>query len=435
MNRMKPSNSTPARLKSLKCTQCGGAISIRGGHNVRTIVCQYCGACLDSKNEFAVLHRFINQKRPFMPLAIGARGKLKNVEFTVIGVLQYEQREDGEVYRWLEYLMFSYTHGYVYLCYEDGHWVLMHEVKDLPETDVEIVMPLKSKFEVRGHSFKVFECAAAKLTYVEGELTWQAKQNETIRYLDAICPPCLYSIESRASEIEYFWGEYISHKEISEAFKIECISPSTVFACQPFNCSPLYKSMAHGSLIASFLALLMYFMVTSSGAYVASDNLGDEVFKDSGTTSEFVIDSPGALYSATIHANHLDNAWAFFDIRVVNALETEEFCVMPAEVSYYHGVEGGESWSEGSRYETVYFRVPEAGNYKIDIEGEGNRGETNNPDPNFSLRSVSIEIRKGVRLGHHTLAWFFISLLLAAPYFVRVYRFEKKRWGEDEDDD
>lgn len=124
-----------------------------------------------------------------------------------------------------------------------------------------------------------------------------------------------------------------------------------------------------------------------------------------------------------------------FDLRVLNSAETEEFCAMPAEVSYYHGVEGGESWSEGSREETVYFRVPEAGNYKIDIEGEGNRGETNNPDPNFSLRSVSIEIRKGVRLGHHTLAWFFISLLLAAPYFVRVYRFEKKRWGEDEDDD
>jgi hypothetical protein len=95
MNEMKPANSPTPRLNKLKCTQCGGSISIRGGHNVRTIICHYCGACLDSKNEFAVLHRFINQKRPFMPLAIGARGKLKNVEFIVIGVLQYEQREDG----------------------------------------------------------------------------------------------------------------------------------------------------------------------------------------------------------------------------------------------------------------------------------------------------------------------------------------------------
>lgn len=432
---MNNSGANKPKLKSLKCTQCGGTISVRGGHNVRTIVCEYCGACLDSKKEFAVLHRFINQKRPFLPLKIGARGKLKGVEFTVIGVLQYEQREDGEIYRWLEYLMFSYTHGYVYLCYEDGHWVLMHEVKDLPETSVEIVMPLKSKFEVRGHSFKVFECASAKLSFVEGELTWQARQNETIRYLDAICPPYLYSIESRAAEIEYFWGEYLSHAEVSEAFKIECIKPSSVFSCQPFSCSPTYKSLAHGAMIASVIALLMYFMVTSSGTYVSGHTLGDAVFKDSDTTNEFVIDSPGALYSANVRVSGLNNSWAFLELRIINAAETEEFCAMPAEVSYYHGVEGGESWSEGSRDETLYFRVPEAGSYKIDIEGEGNRGETSVPDPNFSPGGVRVEIRKGVRLGHHTLAWFFISLLLAAPYFVRVYRFERTRWHEDEDDD
>ncbi|OGK08814.1 MAG: hypothetical protein A2W80_01540 [Candidatus Riflebacteria bacterium GWC2_50_8] len=429
------SQKAAAKLKSLKCTQCGGAIELRGGHNVRTIVCQYCGACLDSKKEFAVLHSFLNQKRPFMPLKIGARGKLKGIEFTVIGVLKYEQCEDGEIYRWLEYLLFSYTHGYVYLCYEDGHWVMMHEVKDLPETEVEIFMPRKAAIVVRDMTFKVFECASAKLSYVEGELTWQARQNEAISYLDAVCPPYMYSIEKRATEIEYFWGEYMSTTEISEAFKIEGIEPSTVFACQPFGCPAIIKSISHGALVASLLTLLIYFFVSSSGVSVTSQALGREVFDDGGVSNEFTIDDPGKLYGVTVSAPQLKNAWAFFDVRIMNPQQTEEFCSLPIEVSYYEGYEEGEHWSEGSDEDTVYFRVPESGTYKLEVEGEGNRGETSEPDPNFMLNTVRVTIRKGVRLGHHTLAWFFIALLIALPYFGLLYRFENKRWNDDDEDD
>ncbi|EKD84161.1 MAG: hypothetical protein ACD_39C00214G0005 [uncultured bacterium] len=434
MKQMKTTAATP-KLKSLKCTQCGGAIELRGGHNVRTIVCQYCGACLDSKKEFAVLHSFLNQKRPFMPLKIGARGKLKGVEFTVIGVLQYEQREDGEIYRWLEYLLFSYTHGYVYLCYEDGHWVMMHEVKDLPDNDVELIVPRKAKIVVRDMSFKVFECAKAKLTYVEGELTWQARQNEPISYLDAVCPPFMYSIESRASEIEYFWGEYISPQEIGETFKIESIEPSTVFACQPFSSSALFKSLSHGALAAALLALILYFFVSSNGTYVTSQSFDKNVYVDGSVSNEFIINEPDKLYGVTVYVPQLKNAWSSFDVRIMNAQQTEEFCAIPVDVAYYEGYEGGEHWSEGSDIETAYFKIPEAGTYKFEIEGEGNRGETDMPDPNFILNTVKVEIYKGVRLGHHTLAWSIIALLIAVPYFGLLYRFENKRWNDDDEDD
>ena len=132
------------------------------------------------------------------------------------------------------------AHGYAWLCYEDGHYVLMHEVKDLPETPVEIVSPRKTKFTVRDRAFKVFESAGAQISYVEGEMTWQAKQGEKIRYMDGVCPPYMYSIEMRGQEQEFFWGEYISTREISEAFRIENIQPVTVFCChvcgKPYFC-------------------------------------------------------------------------------------------------------------------------------------------------------------------------------------------------------
>ena len=420
-------------LRALKCTQCGGSIELRGGHNVRSIVCQYCGSCLDAKDEFKLLHKFVNNKRPYMPIKIGASGKLRGVMFTVIGALQYEEREEGEVYHWLEYLMFSPTHGYVYLCYEDGHWVLVHEVKDLPETPVELFSPRKTKFKVRDKSFKVFESSGAQISYVEGELTWLAKQGEKIMYLDAVCPPYMYSIEQRGSEQEFFWGEYISPAEMNEAFRIENIEPASVFCCQPMLVSPLFEAFSKGALAASVLALIMYFMISSNGRTVFQQNFTNQLFADGETSKEFKVDSPGTLYGITVQTPNLKNAWSFFDVRVVDRDETNQLFTMPTALSYYEGYEDGEYWSEGETEVVSYFRVPETGEFKLAVDGEGGTGEE--PAPNFSLGNVGVTIRKGVRLGHYTLIWFVVCLLLAAPYAIRYLRFEQARWHSDDDDE
>ncbi len=423
-------------LNSLKCTQCGGSIEVRGGHNVRSIVCQYCGACLDTKDSFKVLHQFLNQKRPFMPIKIGSKGKLKGVFFTVIGVTQKEQREDGEVFRWIEYLLFSPTHGYVYLDYEGGHWVLTHEVKDLPETDVDLVMPRKSTFKVRDKTFKVFESSGAQITYVEGELTWQAKQNEKVRYLDAICPPYSYSIEHRGSEQEYFWGEYINHKEIGEAFRIETVEPTDIAPAQPFSGSPIFGAISQGALIASVLAIVMYFFITTSGTPVMRHSFGSKIFKDIEISKEFKVEKPDELYSITVSSpSHVNNSWAFFDVKVVDKAETEKLFSMPTNISYYSGYEGGEYWTEGTKTVEAYFKIPEKGEFKLAVDGEGGTGNSTVADPKYSLSNLRVEIRKGARLGHFTLTWFFLSLLISLPYFLMRFSFEQRRWADDDEDD
>ncbi len=420
-------------LKTLKCTQCGGAIALRGGHNVRSIVCQYCGSCLDSKDQFKLLHQFLNQKRPFMPLKIGASGKLKGVQFTVIGVLQYSEREAGEVYTWLEYLLFSPTHGYVWLCFEDGHWVMMHEVKDLPETPVEMVSPRKTRFKVRDKNFKVFESSGAQISYVEGELTWLAKQNEKILYLDAVCPPYLYSIEMRGTEQEFFWGEYLSVQEVNEAFRIESFEPTTVFACQPFAASPLFEAFSKGALVAAMVTLVIYFLISSNGSLIMQHRFGNQLFVDGETSKEFKVDKPGSLYGITVDTPNLKNAWSFFDVRVVDRDETNQLFTMPTVTSFYEGYEDGEYWSEGDTEVVSYFRIPETGEFKLAVDGEGGTGEE--PAPGFNAGSVNVTIRKGVRLGHYTLTWFVLCLLAAAPYVVRYLRFEQARWHDDDDDE
>jgi hypothetical protein len=425
--------ASKAALKSIKCTQCGGSIDIRGGHNVKSIVCQYCGSCLDTKDEFKVLHQFLNQKKPFMPLKVGLKGKLKGVIFTIIGVLQMEERDCGEVFRWLEYLLFSPTHGYVYLVYDDGHWVMTHEVKDLPETPVDLTMPRKSTFKVRDKTFKVFESSMAQIKFVEGELTWQAKANEKVRYLDAVCPPYSYGIERRGGELEYFWGEYIPYQEINEAFKINSFAPTGVFSCQPFNANPWFEHISKGALVASVLAIVMYFFISSNGSVVFSHRFDKKVFTQGQVSKEFEVKDPGKLYGIKVHTPSLNNQWTYYNISVVDKDEKNKYFDMPTALSFYSGREGGEYWSEGSTTVTSYFTLPEPGMYKLSMVGEG--GTSNQPAKNFAVKNTNVEIREGVRQGHYTLVWFFLCLLIGAPYMIKKTMFETQRWADDEDDD
>jgi hypothetical protein len=368
-----------------------------------------------------------------MPLKIGLKGKLKGVNFTVIGVLQMEERDGIEIYRWLEYLLFSPTHGYVYLVYEDGHWVMVHEVKDLPDVPVDLAMPRKSTFKVRDKTFKVFESSAAKVIYVEGELTWQAKANEKVRYLDAICPPYSYGIEKRSTELEYFWGEYIPYEEINEAFKINSFEPTGVFSCQPFVINPIFESLSKGALAAGVIALLMYFFISSNGHRVFSHRFTKDVFSKGQVSKEFKVEDPSQLYGIKVHTPSLKDSWTYFDIRVVDKEEKNKYFSMPTSLSFYDGYEGGEYWSEGTTEVVAYFKVPEKGEYKLAMAGEGGRSE--NPNPKFALSSTNVEIREGVRQGHFTLTWFFLCLLAGAPYVIKKTSFEAQRWADDDEDD
>ena len=59
--------------------------------------------------------------------------------------------------------------------------------------------------------------------------------------------------------------------------------------------------------------------------------------------------------------------------RIVVRKDGKSIFSMAKEISYYSGYDGGESWSEGSRNAHAYFKVPEAGNYTLGIEGQTDR--------------------------------------------------------------
>src|SRR5690606_26627918 len=120
-------------------------------------------------------------------LKIGDQGKISGHVFTVIGRVIYEQHEGGYVYPWEEYQLYNPNHGYIFLSLEVGHWTLFRAVplsRDLPDPRE---VGYKQSIRYKQGVFKAYEVnARAKIAYVEGELSWIARQGSKIYFMDAI---------------------------------------------------------------------------------------------------------------------------------------------------------------------------------------------------------------------------------------------------------
>jgi hypothetical protein len=116
----------------------------------------------------------------------------------------------------------------------------------------------------------------------------------------------------------------------------------------------------------------------------------------------------------------VSNAWAFFDMTLVEERtgRTREFS---DAIGYYHGWDGGESWSEGSRRGGASVpRVP-PGRYRLVVNGQGST------PVGYSIQATH---------GSPALSLYLIALLvLLVPPAWRTIAgavFEHNRWMESD---
>ena len=104
------------------------------------------------------------------------------------------------------------------------------------------------------------------------------------------------------------------------------------------------------------------------------------------------------------------------------------------QVSYYHGVEGGESWSEGKRRKGALFKIRDPGTYRLRVSGEAGSHEA----ADATRIPFTLTLYAGYHPRRYLLAGLIISLLCAWILFDKRWGFERKRWAEvieDDDDD
>lgn len=415
-----------ARAQSLNCPNCGAGLKLNDPRNVVRVACGYCGSLLNAgeNQKFEILDKL--EKVPFVPLLpLGSRGTLDGKDLVVLGALVKSCVVEGVTYRWREYLLRDEKReDYHWIAESAGHWTFLSPV---PAGQVAAG---DSAATYQGRTYKRFQRTAATVDAVLGEFTWTVARGEKTTMTDYVSPPRMLSGEVAEKELAWTEGRYVAPAELQAAFRIEkpLPAPEGVGACQP------WPGAAQG---AGFWRLVKVAASVALGVMVLSHVTAprqvvfDQTFVLPGT---FGKGDEGVYVSnpITLHAGRnmkvevfaeTDNNWVGVEGALIEE-STGEARVFQLASDRYSGVDGGESWSEGSQGRSTYLsRVP-AGTYVVRVDCDF---DTARP-PAW----VKVKLTSGVPS-----VWrfvLFLVFLLTGPILVGLSHasFEGRRWAESD---
>ena len=409
------------KAQAFNCPHCASPLTIHSPA-IESIGCESCGSIIGVENEkLRLLSRAAQKVHEVPSIPLGSKGRLKDIDWEVIGFLKRSTCVEGVDYFWNEYLLHNPGEGFAWLVEDQGHWNFARTVSKIPS-----VARGQLKFKFDGKEYRHFNAGKAEVEYVVGEFYWRVSVGETVDTDDYIAPPLMLSREYSPKEVSWSLAEYQDADELRAAFKLTMPLPKSVgvYANQvnPWEdrhrgvCRLFWKMAG----VALLLQLAFVFVLASTllkHKFVASPSAGES----SALTPEFVL--KGTARTLTVrHKTDIDNNWLSLSTTLVDKGTGKAWLGMQ-EIAHYSGVDGGESWSEGSKGDEIVFKNVPPGTYFLDIDYELGTDR---------MRSVvdNIEIEKNAPgWSNFVLVLIFLA---AFPLFSRSRRaaFETRRWSE-----
>jgi hypothetical protein len=415
------------KVQAIECPNCGGTIQLRGFGRSLSAVCIQCLSIIDTQSPtLQVLQQFQAAERVVPLIPLGKRGKLHGDPWEVIGFQCRQIVVDSTPYEWREYVLFNPYKGYRYLTEYDGHWNDVKPINGVPE---ETTKGGKRARKWLNQTFTHFQASSAETTYVMGEFPWQVRVGERAFCDDYISPPLMLSSEKTDMEVTWSLGEYTTGDTIWKAFELPGAPPAAkgIYANQP---SPHQKGAAGWSLFLLFLAATFVMLIGSlilmsrkavfrqtfsytAGTQAEASALVTPVFQLEGRTTNVEVEV----------LTDLDNQWAYFSMALINE-QTGQGYDFGREVGYYHGVDGGESWTEGKKGDSVVIGSVPSGRYYLLVQPEMD------PAARGKTMRYEVHVRRDVP---DYLPFVFVPFLLLIPPIIKSFRkvgFESRRWQE-----
>lgn len=422
LSNLRDPNATAAptvKARNFQCPNCGAPLSARSAE-IQSVGCGSCGSLIDPQNVVAeeIASAFAKQKvRPLLEL--GTVGTLRGEKLELIGFMQRRMKADGVNYYWREYVALAPDNSLRWLSEYDGHWNLSRVLS-------KSVAALGEKVRFGTTEFKHFQTYDAFVDFVIGEFPWKVKLDERAKAHDYVAPPQMLSREVTTRDDTWTLSEYLPHDEVQAAFspRKPLPSPRGVFANQPNvreqNHRRICKAFWQFFLLAwvVHIALLMFGPGEVLKESVSYRNEDDEPR----LSKEFVLPE-GARRLEIEHEAQVSNSWVALNLTLVNK-KTGESWQVARELSYYEGVDDGESWSEGSRHDDFVFTDLPAGTYVLAEEAE--------------LDPARPSVGGQLRIAHAGPRWSSLILLtlflMVFPIFTafRYRAFEVERWAESD---
>ncbi len=209
-------------LHALSCPSCGASVTtVAGGTPLAN--CGSCGAVLDVHSKTAKLleqgsraHARVGQTF----LRAGDSGTLKGVRWTVMGVIRRFMREDGETWRWTEYLLYSPKAGFRWLSETTEGWLWAEPLEGWPAE------PRSGEVTLSGAAFRLKERYDSQVEAVWGSFNYLVRVGDSVRCEDfAVSRPsaqvpkgALLVRETDASEQSWSLCTPLAAEQVAAAF-------------------------------------------------------------------------------------------------------------------------------------------------------------------------------------------------------------------------
>lgn len=419
-------------VEALSCQHCGGALELPDLGAIERVVCPYCGSMHDCRSGLLALVEAQRRSASKLALPLGSRGTFEDITFTVIGFLRRKVTVHGESFTWDEYLLYEPSRGFRWLSCSEGHWMYL---RPIAAGDVRSSRSPASRAwrtdvaEHGGKTFEVFQQDTAQITHVAGAFYWKVTVGERTLMTDYVAPPEMLSAEVAETEIQWTLGRYMTRRELRRCFPdvdVPRASPEGVAPAQPFAYKDVYP--VWGVLLA---------LVLLAGAWNCHRSPERDVFDQrftipaqTGEPAEesIVFSEPFQLHGSGLiqvraGCNQLDNSWIHAQADLVNE-DTGSVHTFDMPIEYYHGTEGGEAWTEGSRQRTRILSAVSPGSYVVRLAVERSKRDVEH--------TLAIDIDEGVFYWRGWLVTLLlVSLLPICMILYHVY-FERRRWRDSE---
>ena len=408
-------------VRALQCPACGGAIGIHD-KAVQSVACPSCLSVLDAADKnLRILQKAAAATRIEPRIPLGSVGRFGGRDWTVIGFQQRVIRVENIDYPWQEYLLHHHEEGFRWLVESTGHWSWVSPLAKPP------LYSNGQPAAIHGDQvFTRFAAGSAETRYVIGEFTWKVTVGETWETMDFIAPPKMLSRESGRNETTWSLAEYLPTEEVAAAFKlpkslpeatgIGMIQPNPRKESHRRVCRMFWKFAA-----LAVVAQLLWIFILGGRTLLDQRLVFSPQNDEPVTTQTFQLDGK-ARNLVLRHDTDLDNNWLGLGLTLIEK-QSGKVWVAQTEIAYWHGSDGGESWSEGDRSKELEFRELPPGTYYFVI------------DPEISAEKP-VAVAAHLKVIRDQAAWsnfFFLLIFLALfPMFSRhrVSSFEAERWKD-----
>lgn len=355
------------------CPKCSHINSINLNFTVEQYVCSNCNGIIDSAENKYI--KEVSKSQYFTSLRIGQKGKIEGTEYTVVAIVI---RKTGRNYKWAEYYLKDNNLNDAFLSESEGHWVFMKPLSQPFKTT-------KYSATYNDESYRKYETTQCSISSAYGFFEDSLKYG-VASYSEYVRGEKMISVENHGENKTYYLeGRHFSTSELKRAFKTLDYIPSKngYGIVQPFLINTKQIINIFG-ITAILISLFQFFNYSTRTNYeVFKDSIRfDSVRNKELISKSFELRGASAPLEVKLFSN-VDNSWANVELSLVNE-KTNETEYTSKDIEQYHGYEGGENWSEGSKSEEFNFCGVAPGKYHFVISAQKQGFEKNTGEIYFS---------------------------------------------------